>query len=43
MPELEHVSPWHEVGQRRGLDEYGVVVDRRLADDSLWQSYDALD
>ena len=29
MPELEDVSPWHEFGQRRSLDEYGRVVDRR--------------
>ena len=35
MPELEDVSPWHDFGQRRSLDEYGRVVDRRLADDLL--------
>lgn len=31
MPELEHVSPWHAVGQRRRLDEYGVAAQRRLS------------
>ena len=35
MPELEDVSPWHDFGQRRSLDEYGRVVDRRLSDDLL--------
>lgn len=33
MPELEHVSPWHSVGQRRSLDEYGRIVERRFSDD----------
>jgi len=33
MPELEEVSAWHSVGQRRSLNEYGKVVDRRLRDD----------
>ncbi|MDG2384221.1 MAG: hypothetical protein P8N76_21300 [Pirellulaceae bacterium] len=33
MPELSEVSAWHSVGQRRSLDEYGRVVDRRLGDD----------
>lgn len=33
MPELEGVNPWHEFGQRRGLDEYGRVVDRTVSDD----------
>ena len=35
MPELKDVSPWHTFGQRRSLDEYGKVVDRRLSDDFL--------
>ena len=35
MPELEEVSPWHSFGQRRSLDEFGAVVDRRLNDDLL--------
>lgn len=33
MPELEEVSPWHSVGQRRSLDEAGRIVERRLRDD----------
>lgn len=32
MPELEGVSPWHAVGQRRTLDEYGQAALRRLPD-----------
>lgn len=35
MPELEEVSAWHSVGQRRSLDEYGRIVDRRINDDLL--------
>lgn len=34
MPELKEVSPWHTFGQRRSLDEYGKVMERRLADDA---------
>jgi hypothetical protein len=33
MPELETVGPWHSVGQRRALDEYGRIVERRIPDD----------
>lgn len=33
MPELEDVSPWHQFGQRRSLDEYGRVAERRISDD----------
>lgn len=35
MPELENVSAWHSVGQRRSLDEYGRIVERRISDDLL--------
>ena len=35
MPELKDVSPWHTFGQRRSLDEYGKVVERRLSEDFL--------
>jgi len=35
MPELEFVSGWHAVGQRRSLEDYGRVVERRLPDDLL--------
>jgi len=36
MPELKDVSPWHAVGQRRTLNEYGRVVERRLTD-GVWR------
>ena len=32
MPELEGVSAWHAVGQRRTLDEVGRVAERRMPD-----------
>ena len=32
MPELAEVSAWHNYGQRRSLDEYGVAVERSLPD-----------
>ena len=35
MPELKDVSPWHTFGQRRSLDEYGRVVERRISEDLL--------
>ena len=38
MPELEGVSAWHEFGQRRSLDEYGMAAERCLSHDSLVQS-----
>ncbi len=41
MPELQDVNPWHEFGQRRGLEEFGRIVDRPISDDLLHQnSYD---
>jgi hypothetical protein len=30
MPELRGVSPWHAVGQRRTLDEFGRAVERGM-------------
>ncbi len=33
MPELASVSPWHAVGQRRSLEDFGRVVERRVSDD----------
>jgi len=32
MPELKGVSPWHVVGQRRTMDEYGRAAERTLPD-----------
>ena len=39
MPELKDVSPWHEYGQRRSLNEYGRVVERQMSDELLQQSH----
>ncbi len=36
MPELEDVSPWHEVGQRRTREDYGRIVERLLPEDALY-------
>jgi len=35
MPELRDVSPWHTVGQRRTLDDFGRAAERQLPDDFL--------
>lgn len=32
MPELEEVSAWHSVGQRRTQDELGRIVERSIPD-----------
>ena len=32
MPELEDVSPWHSVGQRRSQDELGRAAERIMPD-----------
>lgn len=37
MPELEQVGPWHEFGQRRSLQDYGQVMERRLSEDAFWR------
>ncbi|HUY35170.1 MAG TPA: hypothetical protein VMV69_20665 [Pirellulales bacterium] len=36
MPELKGINPWHSVGQRRSLDEYGRIVERSYSDD-IWR------
>jgi len=36
MPELEGVSPWHNVGQRRTLDELGRIAERPYSED-IWR------
>ena len=38
MPELKEVGPWHSVGQRRSLEEYGRAAERLLSEDSLFRS-----
>jgi hypothetical protein len=35
MPELAEVSPWHAVGQRRTLNEYGRTAERTYPDHLL--------
>ena len=35
MPELEEVSPWHTVGQRRSLTEFGRIAESPIADELL--------
>ena len=35
MPELNGIGPWHSVGQRRSLEEYGRIAERSLPDDIL--------
>jgi transcriptional regulator with XRE-family HTH domain len=35
MPELKGINPWHSVGQRRSLEEYGRIVERTYSD-HLW-------
>jgi len=37
MPELKDVSPWHSVGQRRTLDEYGRVAEFSYSED-IWRN-----
>jgi len=31
MPELRNVTPWHKVGRRRRINEYGAAFLRRLS------------
>ncbi|MDX1945310.1 MAG: helix-turn-helix transcriptional regulator [Pirellulaceae bacterium] len=33
MPELAEVSPWHSVGQRRGIHEMGRIAEQVVCDD----------
>jgi transcriptional regulator with XRE-family HTH domain len=40
MPELAEVSPWHSVGQRRSLDEFGRAFERRISDDMFQGAID---
>jgi transcriptional regulator with XRE-family HTH domain len=41
MPELEHVTPWHAVGQRRTRSELGQAAQRRLSLDWFQELGDA--
>ncbi|HEY6564771.1 MAG TPA: hypothetical protein VIY86_09765 [Pirellulaceae bacterium] len=42
MPELREVSPWHSVGQRRSLNEYGRAAERvfsaEIPEDDRWDT-----
>lgn len=40
MPELRDVSPWHQFGQRRSLDEMGRILERVVSEDMLEGSAD---
>ena len=33
MPELKEVAPWHTVGRRRSLEDYGRILERVFPDD----------
>lgn len=37
MPELKGINPWHSVGQRRSLEEYGRIVERTFPDHMVWR------
>ncbi len=39
MPELEEIGPWHSVGQRRSLGEYGRAAERLLSEESLYREW----
>jgi hypothetical protein len=36
MPELKGINPWHSVGQRRSLNEYGRIMERSYSAD-IWR------
>ena len=38
MPELQDVGPWHSVGQRRSLDEFGRAAERSISDDVFFRA-----
>ncbi|MCA9264292.1 MAG: helix-turn-helix transcriptional regulator [Planctomycetales bacterium] len=35
MPELAEVGPWHSVGQRRSLNEFGKAAERLMSEEAL--------
>ena len=39
MPELETVSPWHSVGQRRSLDDLGRIAEQTVSMDNFSGDY----
>lgn len=38
MPELKEVGPWHSVGQRRSLDEFGRAAERCISEDMFYRN-----
>lgn len=38
MPELKEVGPWHSVGQRRTLDDFGRIVEQTVAEEVFRRS-----
>lgn len=39
MPELETVSPWHSVGQRRSLEDLGRIAEQTVSMDNFGGDY----
>ena len=39
MPELEDVSAWHTVGQRRSLEEFGRAAERCFSEEALMRPF----
>jgi transcriptional regulator with XRE-family HTH domain len=35
MPELREVGPWHSIGRRRSMEEYGRIAEQCFTDESL--------
>ena len=35
MPELKEVAPWHAVGRRRSLDDFGRILERVFPEDAF--------
>ena len=43
MPELQDVSAWHAVGQRRSLSELGRIADNPISDEYLGNQSSSFD
>lgn len=39
MPELQGVGPWHSVGRRRSMEDYGRIMEQRIPEDTLLGSH----
>ena len=40
MPELDEITAWHSVGQRRDMNDLGRIMERRLPDDLFFNDFD---